>query len=146
MFDKCLYFNLNALTRLVNRRWIKAFKNFDLSPSHAYTLRVILFHPGITPKALTHELMIDKSTTTRFIDALEKKSLVTRKKSSGDSREQEIYPTDSAKRIRDSLEEVGGLLYQEVSSAIDDVQLVDLVKKLKRTMEELKEETSHPHT
>jgi hypothetical protein len=39
MFDRCLYFNVNALARVVNKKWAEGFEQFDLSPAHGYMLR-----------------------------------------------------------------------------------------------------------
>ena len=80
MFERCLYFNINALTRAVNRIWGQAFDEFGLSPSHAYMLRLVLSNPGLSPKQISSELKLDKSTITRFLDAMEKKGFVQRKK------------------------------------------------------------------
>ena len=33
MFERCLYFNINALARAVNQRWEKAYQAIGLSPA-----------------------------------------------------------------------------------------------------------------
>ena len=73
MFDRCLYFNVNTLARLVNKKWTQAFVQYDLSPAHGYMLRAVLAQPGISQKQLANELKLAKSTITRFVDALQKK-------------------------------------------------------------------------
>ncbi len=52
MFEQCLYFNLNALTRRINRMWNDAFASMELSPAHAYLLRLVLDEPGLSPKQI----------------------------------------------------------------------------------------------
>ena len=100
MFERCLYFNINALTRAVNRAWDEAFAEFDLSPAHAYLLRLVLSSPGLTPKQISQELKLEKSTITRFLDVLESKGFIQRKKNiTGDAREQAIYPTKKSEKI-----------------------------------------------
>lgn len=138
MFDRCLYFNINALTRLVNKKWIEAFAQFELSPAHGYMLRVVLSKPGITQKELAQELKLEKSTVTRFVDALQKKALISRKTSDFDSREQNIHPTHRALQIHDSLEGLGDDLYQTMVSTIGKEQLSTLVSKLQETANKLK--------
>jgi len=133
MFERCLYFNINALARAVNRTWDEAFSEFDLSPSHAYLLRLILSNPGLTPKQISKELKLEKSTVTRFLDALEKKGLLQRKKNtSGDAREQAIQPTKKSEKIASQLESKGEMLYQKMISNIGKNELTTLVKKLRK--------------
>ncbi len=138
MFDRCLYFNLNALTRLVNKKWAEAFDVFDLSPAHGYMLRVVLSRPGITPKKLASELRLKKSTITRFVDALQEKGLVTRKKSvDTDGREQNVYPTGQANKIHASLDDLGESLYQAMVSSIGKKQLRMLVNQLRESAKKI---------
>jgi len=132
MFERCLYFNINALTRAVNRIWDDAFAEFDLSPSHAYLLRLVLTKPGLTPKLISHELKLEKSTVTRSIDALVKKEFIIRKQSiSGDAREQGIYPTKKSEKIATNLEDKGNKLYQTMVSNIGKKGLTTLVEQLR---------------
>jgi len=138
MFDRCLYFNINALTRLVNKKWEDAFDAFDLSPAHGYMLRVVLSKPGITQKELAAELRLEKSTITRFVDALQKKDLVSRKAGGVDGREQNIHPTKKAKKIHASLEELGESLYQAMVSTIGKEQMTTLVSKLRESALKMK--------
>jgi len=134
MFERCLYFNINALTRAVNRIWDEAFAEFDLSPSHAYLLRLTLSDPGLTPKQIGLELKLEKSTITRFLDALEKKGFIKRKQSlSDDAREQGIYPTKKSEKIALRLEEKGDALYQKMIKSIGKSELTSLVSQLRKT-------------
>ena len=134
MFERCLYFNINALTRAINRIWDDAFAEFDLSPAHAYLLRLALASPGLTPKQISQELKLEKSTVTRFLDALERKEFILRKQGiSGDAREQGIYPTKKSKKIGTRLEEKGNHLYQTMVNSIGKTELTTLVKKLRNT-------------
>lgn len=139
MFERCLYFNINALTRAVNRIWDDAFAEFDMSPSHAYLLRLVLASPGLTPKQISQELKLEKSTITRFLDSLTQKGLILRKPGlSGDAREQGIYPTSKSIKITDHLEKKGNQLYQEMINSIGKNELISLVKELRDTESKIK--------
>jgi len=139
MFERCLYFNLNALTRAVNRIWDEAFSEFGLSPSHAYLLRLVLSSPGMAPKQISLELKLEKSTVTRFLDALEKKGLIRRRKGiSSDAREQSVYPTTKSKKIALELEEKGNELYQKMINNIGKNELTALVGKLRSIEKQIK--------
>lgn len=135
MFERCLYFNLNALTRRVNKIWGQAFEKFDLSPSHAYLLRAVLAEPGMTQQSIAKELKLEKSTITRFIEGLESKDLLVRVKS---GREQQVYPTETAKRIQDKLEAQGNTLYQQMIDSLGKGSLLKLVDNLRSFNQRLK--------
>lgn len=132
MFERCLYFNINALTRAVNRTWDEAFAEFDLSPAHAYLLRLVLPQPGLTPKQISQELKLEKSTVTRFLDVLEKKGFIKRvKNTSADAREQAIYPTKKSEKIAEQLEMQGNALYKKMVKNIGKSELTNLVSELR---------------
>ncbi len=132
MFERCLYFNVNRLARRVNRIWDEAFKPFGLSPSHAYLLRLVLAEPGLTLKAIGEELHLEKSTVSRFVDAMVSKGLVVRAVSdSGDAREQKILPSATARKLHDSLEQAGDTLYQQMGEKLGKRALSQLVRELR---------------
>ena len=138
MFERCLYFNVNALARAVNRIWDEAFSEFDLSPSHAYLLRLVLAEPGLTPKQIGQELKLEKSTITRFLNVLDQRKLISRKAGrSGDAREQGIYPTQKAQKIAARLEAKGNELYEHMIDNIGKTRLVELVGELRKTESQL---------
>lgn len=138
MFDRCLYFNVNALARVVNKKWAQAFAHYDLSPSHGYMLRAVLAQPGISQKQLANELRLEKSTITRFVDALQKKGLVVRKKNSAeDARELSIYATERAKAIHLELEGLGEELYETMIANIGEENLKLLVSKLRESTKKI---------
>jgi len=132
MFDRCLYFNVNAFARVVNKKWAKAFEQYELSPAHGYMLRAVLSEPGISQKHLAEALRLDKSTVTRFIDSLQKQGFVVRKKSASDAREHSIMPTAKAKKIHAALEELGENLYQSVLSNVGAKDLELLIAQLRQ--------------
>ena len=130
MFERCLYFNLNALTRKVNKIWDQTFSDLGLSPAHAYLLRVVLANPGISQQQIATELKLEKSTITRFVEVLENKGYLQRYKS---GREQFVHPTDTAKKAHDQLERQGEQLYQQMTSKLGNKSLVQLVEELRET-------------
>lgn len=135
MFERCLYFNLNALTRRVNKIWDRTFADLKLSPAHAYLLRLVLSNPGITQKHIARELRLDKSTVTRFIDTLQQEGYLKRKKV---GREQIISPTRATIKIGEELNRRGDTLYRRMLSDLGNAPLVDLVKQLRQAAGKMK--------
>lgn len=130
MFERCLYFNVNALARAVNRIWDEAFAALELSPAHAYLLRLVLQEPGLGQKAIAEELRLEKSTVTRFVDALQTRGLVTRAPGE-DGRSQRILPTARAKKLGQRLEQTGDELYRRMGEQLGREGLKALVTELR---------------
>lgn len=137
MFERCLYFNINALTRAINQRWEDAYHAVGLSPAHAYLLRLVLSAPGITQKQLAAELRLAPSTITRFIDVLAKRGLLQRQDTQGDGREWAIHPTETARALHDELERIGAGLFQELRGTLGEARCADLVSNLRQVHETL---------
>lgn len=138
MFEECLYFNSNALARTVSRVWTEAYKPFDLSPPHAFMLRVVLAKPGLMPRQLAKELSLSRSTVTRFLDSLEKRGFLVRKMTTQDGREVQIYPTKAAIEIHEKLDQTGKNLSRLMGKIIgqDDLsQTVSNLRKLQNILE-----------
>ena len=131
MFNRCIYFNLNALTRNINKVWDAAFRKHGLSPAHGYLLRVVLSHPGITQKELADELVLDPSTVTRFIDALSAREFIERRSSEASARESRIFPTAKGKALQDELENTGQELYKSMRKTLGVRRFDNFVKELR---------------
>jgi len=137
MFEECLYFNSNALARTVSRVWAEAYKPFDLSPPHAFMLRVVLAKPGLMPRELAKELSLSRSTVTRFLDSLEKRDFLMRKMATQDGREIQVYPTKAAIEIHEQLDQTGRNLSKLMGKVIgqDDLsQTVSNLRELQKTL------------
>jgi DNA-binding MarR family transcriptional regulator len=130
MFERCLYFNVNALARKVNAIWDEAFAEFDLSPAHAYLLRLVLDNPDITQTRIASELKLEKSTVTRFINVLEDKQLLMRTRT---GRETLVKPMLKAKKMKTRLNKKGDALYQEMLKTVGKSGLNELVTRMRET-------------
>lgn len=138
MFEECLYFNTNALARTVTRIWTEAYKQFDLSPPHAFLLRVVLARPGLLPNELAIELGLSRSTVTRFLDSLEQRDFLKRKPTGKDGREVQIYPTARAEKIHRQLDSTGQELTKRMRTLFGNEEIsatVETLRKLRRDLE-----------
>ena len=137
MFEECLYFNSNALARTVSRIWADAYSQFDLSPPHAFLLRVVLAKPGLLPRELAEELNLSRSTITRFLNSLEQRNLLISKPTAGDGRELQVYPTRAAKAMHQELDSTGENLTKLMGRILgrDEVsQTVANLRKLQKSL------------
>ena len=74
-----LYFTVAKLHRNVNRIAEEAFKNVNVSPSHAVLLMLLDEWKELSPTDISNSLDISPSTTTRFLDKLVHLKLVKRR-------------------------------------------------------------------
>lgn len=137
MFEHCLYFNVNAFSRKLNARQADAFSELDLTPSHACLLRLVLDEPGLTQQEISDKLRLNKSTTARFISALEAKKLIQRKPSSKDRRERTIVPSNIALQLHEPLKAVGNELYTDLCKVIGRDHLESFMQTIRTINEKL---------
>ena len=128
MFERCLYFNSNALVRRINKKWEQAYEKTGLSPAHAYLLRLVLEKGELSQKQIAEELQLEKSTVTRFVTTLEDRGLIGREKI---GREQIIRPSAAAKKMKQQLNRIGDKLYQELQHMLGDTELKQMVSRVK---------------
>lgn len=137
MFEKCIYFNTNALARQINKIWDDAFKPYGLSPAHAYVLRVVLSQPGISMKQIAEELELAPSTVSRFVDSLIHKNFLKRVSDNADKRGMQIFPTAGAKKIHSKLEQTGQQLYSEMNDLMGKKAFSGLVSDMREIRQQL---------
>ena len=140
MYERCLYFNANALVRSLNRIWDEAFKQLGLSPAHGYLLRLVLEQPGMSQKAIAQELGLAPSTVTRFVDALANRKLLKRSKGEGDGRELTVNATAKGEALREQLEQTGNTLYQRMREQLGEERFDHLVGELRAAQDAIEGE------
>ena len=135
MFDRCLYFNVNHLSRVVERIWDDAFAQIGLAPAHAYLLRLVLAKPGLIQAEIGAELHLQKSTISRFIDKMVKQGYLLRKTEIiNDIKYKKIFTTEKAKQIEPELERIGDSLYENIRAAIGSDNAIKLVDEIKNSV------------
>ncbi|WML43425.1 MarR family transcriptional regulator [Neobacillus sp. PS3-40] len=134
----CLYFTANRFSRNMTKLAEKTFDFGDLAPSYLYLIMIVKFHPEITQKELCHKLSIAPSTSTRFIDKLEKQKLVIRKVN---GKQTYISLTEEGEKVykqfRNSLKE----LFTGYSQILGREFSMDLSKMLHEASNKLEKET-----
>jgi DNA-binding MarR family transcriptional regulator len=131
MFDRCLYFNVSALARAVDREWAKAYSPLDLTPPQAFMLRLVMDQPGLLPHEVADQLAISRPTATRLLDGLEAKRLVERRAAPHDGRELEIHPTPRAKTKKPALDAASRATARRIRRIVGNNMLDDTVARLR---------------
>ena len=138
MFERCLYFNANHLSRVVNKLMNDAYASIGLSAAHAYLLRLVLDNPGLLQKEIGSMLHLEKSTITRFINKMVDEGYLLRKPSIIDEiKYQHIYPTTKALKIKTELDDIGEAVYKQMAEAINPSEFVNIVDKIRKVTHKL---------
>ncbi|KAF1721532.1 MarR family winged helix-turn-helix transcriptional regulator [Pseudoxanthomonas wuyuanensis] len=137
MFDRCLYFNTAALSRMLERVWTQAFSPFGLSPPQAFLLRAVLAQPGQLQRELAHALTITRPTATRLLDGLQQRGLIERRNSDHDGRELEIHPTAAALAIASDLNRASATVTRRLQKTLGEQRFGDVVAQMRQVREML---------
>ena len=135
MFENCLYFNINILTREINRAWEAEFIKIGLSPSHGYLLSIDLSRPGTTQKAVAETMHLKPSTISRFVDTLFGKGYILRQQEGKGSL---LYPTGRAVSAQYELENTINNLNEELYQRTSKGETEELLSKMSSYYNKLK--------
>lgn len=91
--DNHLLRNIGNFTRSIQYLCDVKYRDLNLQKGQFMFLMRICEHPGISQKNLSQLISVEKSTTTRAIQKLEKDGYIYREKNSKDSRSFSVYPT-----------------------------------------------------
>jgi len=76
--NRCLFFSLSKVSRMLKKEADDKFAVTGLSPSHAFILYIVCLKERIHQKEVGDYLMLTPTTMTRFVDKLVSKHLVER--------------------------------------------------------------------
>jgi DNA-binding MarR family transcriptional regulator len=94
-----LYAALNDLVRLYQLRDRDTICCHDISVTQCYALQSLTRGGAMTLTALAHDLMLDKSTTSRVVETLERKGYVHRAVHPDDARAMNIEMTPKGRKL-----------------------------------------------
>jgi DNA-binding MarR family transcriptional regulator len=78
LFDS-LYFNISRLNRNISRIADEEFKKIKIPPSYGLLIMLLNEWKELTPSRISESMDIKPSTTTRFLDKLQKQGFITRR-------------------------------------------------------------------
>ena len=77
---------------------------YDLSVSQCWALEAITDHGPFTMNQLAARLLLDTSTASRVVDALERKGYVDRRRDPEEGRTLQLAPTRAGQKLRERIE------------------------------------------
>jgi MarR family transcriptional regulator, 2-MHQ and catechol-resistance regulon repressor len=106
-----LHRSLSDLIRVYQFRDRDRICCYDISVSQCYALEAILLHGPLTLNELAAHMYLDKSTTSRVVDGLQKKGYVERRENPEDRRALQLEATATGRELYGRVE--ADLLAQE---------------------------------
>jgi DNA-binding MarR family transcriptional regulator len=103
-----------------------------LNPPQAGILRAIAAEPGRSQQALSQQLNVLPSRVVAFVDDLESRGYVERRRNPDDRRLHALYLTTSGKRLMQKLSELARMHEREVTAGLNDKQRGELRELLGR--------------
>jgi DNA-binding MarR family transcriptional regulator len=94
----------------------------DLSPPHAGILRAIAAEPGRSQQALSSQLGVLPSRVVVYVDELEERGYVERRRNPDDRRLHAVYLTAAGKRLMRKLSELAREHELRLTAALDPEQ------------------------
>ena len=69
--QKCIYFSISKMFRIVNKIAEESFEKIDIYPTHGFLMIILKEEEnGLTVNQISETLAIAPSTVTRFVDKL----------------------------------------------------------------------------
>ncbi len=118
--------------------------SIDLTPPHAGILRAIAAEPGRSQQALSGELGLLPSRVVAYVDELEDRGYVERRRNPDDRRLHALYLTASGKKVIGKIGELGRQ-HDRLLTAGLDAQQRDTMRQLLATMAEHQGLRPHVH-
>lgn len=136
LLKNCLFFTASRLERLL-RRWAEEeFARTGLAPSAGFAVMVVNDHPGLNQNELARILGLAPSTLTRFVDALERRTLLARRP---EGRLTFLEPTEAGRALGPELAAAWERVWRRYSAQIGAEAGQSLAHRLNETAERLQE-------
>jgi DNA-binding MarR family transcriptional regulator len=118
--------------------------SIDLTPPHAGILRAIAAEPGRSQQALSGQLALLPSRVVAYVDELEDRGYVERRRNPDDRRLHALHLTASGKKVITKIGELGRQHDRLLTAGLDSQQR-DTLHQLLATIAEQQGLTPHVH-
>lgn len=123
-------FLLSQLGQLATERFAARLTELQLLPAQAGILRLIANQPGCSQQALAEQLGLFPSRMVAFIDDLDKRGLVQRRRGATDRRVYELQLTKHGQAVMGQLAAIGKAHEAEFSAGLSAAQRSTLAELL----------------
>ncbi|GMT44078.1 MAG: hypothetical protein IEMM0003_0897 [bacterium] len=98
-FRDSLSYHLNKVTNAIRYQFNKYLKSFEITGEQFAIMKIIQEHANLSQNQIAKIISKDKTTIARAIDLLEKKKLISKKRSADDRRTYLIEINESGRQI-----------------------------------------------
>jgi DNA-binding MarR family transcriptional regulator len=126
---------LIRVARTQRGRWRQVLAPWELSPSQARALRVLVAHDGARVSELAEALHIAPRSATELADDLEQRGLVERAPDPSDRRAVLLRPTAAGQRLRSEVETARATATRELFARLPAEDRAELARILRRLVE-----------
>jgi len=141
--ERVTFKNVNDLIGVIHRCMRRFFesqmKRYDITPPQFEVLLTLWNEDGIVLSELGRRLSRDGPTITGIIDRMEKKKLVTRKRSMRDRRVIQVYLTPYAWEIKENLIKTQMEAGQDITNNFTEQDIRVLDEMLQRILSNIEE-------
>jgi MarR family transcriptional regulator for hemolysin len=129
---------MNRIMGRYNAELSAAMRRLGLSTAKMRTLAVLAVVPGLTINELSVYAVIEQSTMSRTLEALEQAGLVRRVERESDARVREIYLTDAGRGVFDQVwPEMFGA-YDEMFQGIGEAEKQAFITTLQKVLKNVR--------
>jgi DNA-binding MarR family transcriptional regulator len=118
--------------------------SIDLTPPHSGILRAIAAEPGLSQQALSGQLGLLPSRVVAYVDELEDRGYVERRRNPDDRRLHALYLTTAGKKVMGKIGELARR-HERLMTAGLDAEQRDTLRELLSVVAENQELTPHVH-
>jgi len=135
--------NVNDLIGIIHRYMRRFFesqmKMYAITPPQFEVLLSLWYQDGLVLSDLGRRLSRDGPTITGIIDRMEKKKLVTRRRSTKDRRVIQVFLTPRAGEIKENLMQMQRLASQDITLDFSDQEVAVLQQLLQKMLTNIEE-------
>lgn len=114
-FDDEVSFKLYALNRLIQQAYQTYLVPLGITYPQYLVMKILMEQDGVPVNVISARLMLESNTVTPLLQRLEKQGLVMRGYNCTDQRQRIISLTDKGKSMRQSIDDVSGLVATSLS-------------------------------
>lgn len=132
ILDRSAGFMMGVTSRKMTQLFMQRLKPYDITPEQWMVLYCIQEKDGMIQKEIASRACKDKPTTTRILDALESKGLITKQTGPSDRRSFLVYATEKGRQLIAQTEEIERTAVKDVTSGLSKTEYDQLISLLRR--------------